>query len=100
LLFHGAINPGLKSEKDSRRFANTLSQLSGSRSGVCKLLHLSDKTVRKGFVAINQVPLPGLNRQCIESDDRKAKWNDPELNQAQIQLIQCNFGINGFSEVR
>ena len=44
-------------EKDGRRLAGSLYKLSGNMSYICKLLSVSDKTVRKGLNEINQ---PGL----------------------------------------
>lgn len=75
-------------EKDARRFAGSLYQISGSLCYICQLLNVSEKTVKKGFHEINRKSLPCPDRQRMKGGGRKAKWDDPELNAAFIEVIE------------
>ena len=75
-------------EKDSRRLAGSLYQLSGSLSYICELLNVSHKTVQKGLAEMGQNELPCPNRQREKGAGRKPKWNDAELNAAFNEVIQ------------
>lgn len=77
-------------EKDRRRFAGTLYQLSGNLNYICGLLNVSPKTVNKGLDEIQQEELPCPNRQRVKGGGRKAKWNDPELNEAFLEIIESH----------
>ena len=83
-------------EKDRRRFAGTLYQLSGNLNYICGLLNVRPKTVNKGLDEIQQEELPCPNRQRVKGGGRKAKWNDPELNEAFLEIIEsCPLQIHG-----
>ena len=75
-------------EKDARRYAGNLYHLSGDLYYVCSLLHISEKTVRKGFDELNQMQLSCPNRQRHDGGGRKSKWDCPDLNVAFNEIIK------------
>ena len=74
-------------EKDARRFAGSLYQLSGNLGYICSLLGVSHKTVHKGLEEMHEESLPCPGRQRLEGGGRTAKWNDPELNATFVEII-------------
>jgi hypothetical protein len=76
------------SEKDARRFAGGLYRISGSLQYICQTLGVSEKTVKRGLDDICQKVLPCPGRQRIRGGGCKAKWNDKELNEAFLEVIE------------
>ncbi len=74
-------------EKDARRFAGSLYQLSGNLGYICSLLGVTNKTVRKGLEEMHEESLPCPGRQRLKGGGRTAKWNDPGLNAAFVEII-------------
>lgn len=76
-------------EKDSRRFAGSLYQLSGGLSYICNLLGISHKTVHKGLAEVqSHGELTFTDTQRNEGGGRKRKWDDPALNAAFNRVIK------------
>ena len=74
-------------EKDARRFSGSLYQLSGNMIYICKILGVSEKTVRKGLNELTQDILPCPDRQRLKGGGRKAKYNDADLNAVFSEII-------------
>ena len=75
-------------EKDSRRLAGSLYQLSNSLKYVCDLLNVSHKTVQKGLAELKGEATLISTRQRREGGGRPTKWDCPQLNAVFTEVIK------------
>ena len=75
-------------EKERRRFAAVLYDLSNDLGYISKLLDISEKTIRRGSDELSMGKLLLPNRQREIGGGRKNKWNNKEINDAVMEVIQ------------
>lgn len=75
-------------EKDRRRFAAMLYDLSNDMGYISQLLNISEKTIRRGFAELSMESLRLPDRQREIGAGRKTKWSNKEINDAVMEVIQ------------
>ena len=76
-------------EKDARHFAGAIYNISKNMKYVCALLNVCEKTVRKGLAEISdEVDMEFDGRQRSSGGGRKSKWDDKDLNECFLKVIE------------